>query len=91
MYDWSKLIPSLLDLPSVGQNISDHPSVSLSWTVNSTQTLDSLAQNATAFEEAFAQRNSTRTGPFVINSLTNLGWLRLDPDSPIFGEFPDPS
>ncbi|KAJ7468292.1 alcohol oxidase [Mycena galericulata] len=86
-------IPPLLDLPSVGQNISDHPAVSLSWIVNSTQTPDSLTQNSTAFEEGFAQWNSTRTGPFVINglSITNLGWFRLNPDSPIFEEFPDPS
>ncbi|KAJ7314286.1 alcohol oxidase [Mycena albidolilacea] len=84
-------IQSLLDLPSVGQNISDHPAVGLSWTVNSTKTLESLAPNSTAFNEAFAQWNSTRTGPFVMGGLTNLGWLRLDPDSPIFEEFPDPS
>ncbi|KAJ7834600.1 alcohol oxidase [Mycena leptocephala] len=84
-------IQSLLDLPSVGQNISDHPAVGLSWTVNSTKTLESLAPNSTAFNEAFAQWNSTRTGPFVMGGLTNLGWLRLDPGSPIFKEFPDPS
>ncbi|KAJ7489582.1 aryl-alcohol oxidase [Mycena latifolia] len=84
-------IPSLLHLPSVGKNISDHPAVALSWTVNSTQTMESITQNATAFNEAFAQWNATRTGPFVDLGMTHIGWFRLDPESPIFAQFPDPS
>ncbi|KAJ6617556.1 hypothetical protein B0H10DRAFT_2032949 [Mycena sp. CBHHK59/15] len=75
-------IPTILDLPSVGQNVSDHPFISASWSVNSTQTLGSITQNATRFEEAFAQWNRTHTGPFVETGVTHIAWLRLDPDSP---------
>ncbi|KAJ7891790.1 aryl-alcohol oxidase [Mycena leptocephala] len=84
-------IPVLLDNPSVGQNVSDHVSVGLSWSVNSNKTIESISQNATAFNEAFAQYNKTHTGPFVEVGSTNVGWLRLDPQSEIFEEFPDPS
>ncbi|KAJ6521102.1 aryl-alcohol oxidase [Mycena vulgaris] len=84
-------IPVVLDNPSVGQNVSDHVSVSLSWSVSSNKTIESISQNATAFNEAFAQYNETHTGPFVEVGSTNVGWLRLDPQSEIFEEFPDPS
>ncbi|KAJ7323862.1 alcohol oxidase [Mycena albidolilacea] len=82
---------SLLDLPSVGQNISDHVSVGLSWSVNSTETLESITQNATNFNEAFAHWNKTHTGPFVDLGITHVGWLRLDPNSEALHQFPDPS
>lgn len=84
-------IPSLLDLPSVGANVSDHPAVGIAWTVNSTQTLESITQNATAFTDAYAEWNHTHTGPFVDLGTTNIGWFRLDPNAPIFREFEDPS
>ncbi|KAJ7839351.1 alcohol oxidase [Mycena olivaceomarginata] len=84
-------IPVVLDNPSVGQNVSDHVSVALSWSVNSNKTIESISQNVTAFNEAFAQYNKTHTGPFVEVGSTNVGWLRLDPQSEIFEEFPDPS
>ncbi|KAJ6535912.1 pyranose dehydrogenase [Mycena vulgaris] len=84
-------IPSLLDLPSLGHNVSDHPAVELGYFVNSTQTLESITQNTTAFNEAFAQWNATHTGPFVDLGVTNVDWFRLDPESPIFAKYPDPS
>ncbi|KAJ7489573.1 pyranose dehydrogenase [Mycena latifolia] len=84
-------IHPLLHLPSVGQNISDHPANSLSWSVNSTQTLESITQNATAFTAAFAQWNASHTGPFVDIGATQVGWFRLDPESSIFKQFTDPA
>ncbi|KAJ7489579.1 alcohol oxidase [Mycena latifolia] len=84
-------IHPLLHLPSVGQNISDQPINALSWSVNSTQTLESITQNATAFNAAFAQWNASHTGPFVDVGATQVGWFRLDPESPIFNQFADPA
>ncbi|KAF7377177.1 GMC oxidoreductase [Mycena sanguinolenta] len=85
-------IPSVLNLPSVGQNATDHPLVTgFGWSVNSTQTTDSITQNATRFNEAFAQWNATRTGPFVEIPATHLAWMRLDADSPIFENVIDPA
>ncbi|KAJ7753944.1 aryl-alcohol oxidase [Mycena maculata] len=58
-------IPSILDLPSVGQNATDQPMIFAAWSVNSTQTIDPIEQNATLFNEVYAQWNATHTGPFT--------------------------
>ncbi|KAJ7743698.1 pyranose dehydrogenase [Mycena maculata] len=84
-------IPSVLDLPSVGQNATEQPAVNAGWSVNSTQTVDEITQNATLFAEAFAQWNATHTGPFVNIPVTHIAWTRLDADSPIFENVTDPS
>ncbi|KAJ7199934.1 aryl-alcohol oxidase-like protein [Mycena pura] len=85
-------IPTVLDLPSVGQNASDQPLMILQWAVNSTETFDSITQNATRFAEGLAQWNASRTGPFVDSGdMTHLGWSRLAPDSPAFSVHADPS
>jgi choline dehydrogenase-like flavoprotein len=84
-------IPTLLDLPSVGQNATDQPSVGLGWTVNSTQTLDSISQNSTRFDEAFAEWNRSHTGPFSAIGTTHMAWLRLAPEELGSNGFTDPS
>ncbi|KAJ7489407.1 pyranose dehydrogenase [Mycena latifolia] len=84
-------IPVVLDIPSVGRNVSDHPILFASWTVNSTQTLESITQNATRFDEAFAEWNRSHTGPFVELGSTHLGFFRLDEDSPVFEKYADPA
>ncbi|KAF7368950.1 Pyranose dehydrogenase 3 [Mycena venus] len=84
-------IPVLLDLPSLGQNISDHTATSAIWTVNSTETVDEVLQNATRFNEAFAEWNASRTGPFTTIGFTHVGWMRLNLTSDIFRQFEDPS
>ncbi|KAJ7318157.1 aryl-alcohol oxidase [Mycena albidolilacea] len=83
-------ISTLLDLPSVGRNATDHPVFSLGWTVNSNQTLDSISQNATRFDEAFAQWNRSHTGPFSAGGTTHLAWARLDSQL-ASNNFTDPS
>jgi len=84
-------IPSVLDLPSVGQNATDQPMVFAAWSVNSTQTIDSIEQNGTLFNEAYAQWNATHTGPFTNVPVTHIAWTRLDANSPIFENVTDPS
>ncbi|KAJ6451688.1 aryl-alcohol oxidase-like protein, partial [Mycena vulgaris] len=84
-------IPTLLHLPSVGQNVSDQVLFSASWAVNFNQTLESITQNMTQFNEAFAEWNKSHTGPLVTFGPTHVAWLRLDPDSPIFENHIDPS
>ncbi|KAF8153495.1 hypothetical protein K438DRAFT_1987630 [Mycena galopus ATCC 62051] len=84
-------IPSVLDLPSVGQNATDQPLISVGWSVNSTQTFDSITENATRFDEAYAEWNATHMGPFVTLPTTHLAWMRLDADSPIFENVTDPA
>ncbi|KAJ7256692.1 pyranose dehydrogenase [Mycena rebaudengoi] len=83
-------IQIVLDLPSVGQGIQDHPVFTAFWSVNLTQTLESITQNTTRFDEAFAEWNKSHTGPFASFGPAHIAWLRLDPDSSIFENFTDP-
>ncbi|KAJ7438389.1 alcohol oxidase [Mycena galericulata] len=84
-------IPSVLDLPSVGQNATDQPGIFATWSVNSTQTIDPIEQDATPFNEAYAQWNATHTGPFTNVPVTHIAWTRLDANSAIFENVTDPS
>ncbi|KAF8214099.1 hypothetical protein K438DRAFT_1956192 [Mycena galopus ATCC 62051] len=86
-------IPTVLDLPSVGQNASDHPSLFLTqWEVNSNNTFGSITGNATRFAEALAQWNTSRTGPLVDSGVgTHISYLRLPNNSSAFSVHPDPS
>ncbi|KAF7342831.1 Aryl-alcohol oxidase [Mycena sanguinolenta] len=85
-------ITTVLDLPSVGKNASEHPYFGMSWAVNSNQTVESITQNATRFNEAFAEWNRSRTGPFVDPSPgTHAGWFRLNANSSVFDLHSDPS
>ncbi|KAJ7049483.1 pyranose dehydrogenase [Mycena amicta] len=78
-------ITPILDLPSVGQNVSDHAAVIPTWLVNATEpepaTPDSLGQTTTLFDEAFAQWNESRMGPFGVIGVTHVGYFRLDEDA----------
>ncbi|KAF8590339.1 GMC oxidoreductase [Ramaria rubella] len=84
-------IVPILDLPSVGKNVSDQPFVGNSWFVNSTDTLDDISRNSTVFDETLELWNKTRTGPFVDTYGSHIGCLRLPDNSSIFNEFPDPA
>ncbi|KAJ7734085.1 pyranose dehydrogenase [Mycena metata] len=85
-------IPTVLNLPSVGKNVSEHAYSGVSWAVNSNQTVESITQNITRYNEAFAEWNRSHTGPFVDPSAgTHAGWLRLNASSPLFKIHPDPS
>ncbi|KAF7343506.1 Pyranose dehydrogenase 1 [Mycena sanguinolenta] len=84
-------IEPLHNLPSVGQNLSDHVFLGASWLVNSTNTTDEAARNATLAAEELAKWNTTRMGPLVDNPGSQLGWLRIPNNSSIFEQFSDPS
>ncbi|KAF7343125.1 GMC oxidoreductase [Mycena venus] len=85
-------IPTVLNLPSVGKNASEHTYFGMSWAVNSNQTADSITQNVTLFNEAFTEWKTSRTGPFVDpESGTHAGWLRLSANFSAFNVYADPS
>ncbi|KAJ7254438.1 aryl-alcohol oxidase-like protein [Mycena rebaudengoi] len=84
-------IQTVLDLPSVGQGVQNHPACTAFWSVNLTQTLESITQNTTRFDEVLAEWNKSHTGPFASFGPAHIAWLRLDPDSSIFENFTDPS
>ncbi|KAJ7454899.1 GMC oxidoreductase-domain-containing protein, partial [Mycena galericulata] len=85
------MLPTVLDLPSVGQNASDHPSLSsiTQWEVN---TKDTFASIATRFTEGLAQWNTSRTGPFVDSGVgTHVRFFHLPTTVPAFAAWGDPS
>ncbi|KAJ6475722.1 hypothetical protein C8R47DRAFT_1142235 [Mycena vitilis] len=84
-------IQTLLDLPSVGRNASDQPLIGYGWFVNSTQTADSITQNATLYNEAFAQWNRSHTGIFSTQLTSHIAWLRVDAETLAANNFSDPS
>ncbi|KIJ57097.1 GMC oxidoreductase [Sphaerobolus stellatus SS14] len=84
-------IKLIVNNPSVGKNASDHPGIFTFWTVNATNTLDSIRQNATLFNQDFSLWNKTGGGPFGNPPSTHISWSRLPKNATIFKEFPDPS
>lgn len=84
-------ITTLVDLPSVGQNLTDHPLIQTHFLVNSTKTFDDVLRNETLAQQAFAQWNTTRQGLFAGPSGGTIGFLRLPSDSPLLSRFGDPA
>ncbi|KAJ7497714.1 aryl-alcohol-oxidase from pleurotus Eryingii [Mycena latifolia] len=84
-------IKPLHNLPSVGQNLSDHTLVPVGFLVNSNNTFETAERNTTLAADQLAQWNTTRTGPLVDGPTSHLGWLRIPDNSSIFDRFPDPA
>ncbi|KAF7376521.1 Pyranose dehydrogenase [Mycena sanguinolenta] len=79
------------NLPSVGQNLTDHSLIFLSFLVNSTGTWEDAERNATLAAEQLAQWTTLRTGPLIDPPTSQLGWFRIPDNSSIFEQFPDPA
>ncbi|TFY77151.1 hypothetical protein EWM64_g6861, partial [Hericium alpestre] len=70
-------IKTIVDLPSVGQNLSDHPSLSLKYQVNTTDTWDDLWRNQTQANAAFQLWSTNRTGPLADTLPGHIMWARV--------------
>ncbi|KAJ7681664.1 alcohol oxidase [Mycena rosella] len=81
-------IKSLHNLPSVGQNLTDHPLAFASFLVNSNNTFETAERNATLAAQELAQWNTTRTGPLVDNVLSHIGFFRVPT---LVHQYPDPA
>ncbi|KAF5364408.1 hypothetical protein D9758_010695 [Tetrapyrgos nigripes] len=78
-------IPSTLHLPSVGQNLTEQPAVTLAWNISSPQT------NSTDAEQLEQWMKTPRSGPLVDAPLNTVGFFRLPANASIFTRFRDPS
>ncbi|KAF7375509.1 GMC oxidoreductase [Mycena sanguinolenta] len=74
-------IKTILNNPSVGANLTDHPLLSNLFYVNSNETFDSITMNGTLEAEDIAIWNATHQGPLVDSPLAQLGWARV-PSNP---------
>ncbi|THU77457.1 hypothetical protein K435DRAFT_577535, partial [Dendrothele bispora CBS 962.96] len=72
-------IKPLLNLPSVGENLSTQPYAYLPFFVNSSfVTVDEIEQNSTLFNELFQEWSDTGTGPLVLSGAPQLGNIRFN-------------
>ncbi|KAF5364586.1 hypothetical protein D9758_005613 [Tetrapyrgos nigripes] len=71
-------IPMALDLPSVGQNLTDHPRLSINWFVNSNETYDDINRNASLRNELEELWMETGKGPLVDTFVSHLAFMRLN-------------
>ncbi|XP_006461554.1 hypothetical protein AGABI2DRAFT_205343 [Agaricus bisporus var. bisporus H97] len=78
-------INPLVNLPSLGKNLTDHPSFQVDFAANTTE--PNVLANSTLLAEALEQWNNSRTGPLSNIANNNLIWGRL----PINSSFDDPS
>ncbi|KAH9477341.1 Pyranose dehydrogenase 1 [Psilocybe cubensis] len=84
-------VKSVLHLPDVGKNLTDQPTVGAVFSVNHTDVWDTINTNATLQALAFAEWNSTRTGPYASPFANFLTWARLPADLPALRRYGDPS
>lgn len=84
-------VKPLVHLPSVGQNLTDHPFVANTWLVNSTNTFETVLRNTTLEQEQVTEWSEKRTGLFAGSTFNIAGWLRVPDNASIFQQFSDPS
>ena len=84
-------ITTIVNNPSVGKNLSDHPLVSNQWTTDSKDTFEVFTQNDTASAADLALWSTSRSGVFASGTFNNIGWLRLPSNASIFQTVPDPA
>ncbi|KIY69237.1 GMC oxidoreductase [Cylindrobasidium torrendii FP15055 ss-10] len=84
-------IDVLVDLPSVGKNLTDHIGVSTTYIVNETDTLDSVVRNETLFNYWLDQWKANQTGMFVDTSENHAAFLRIADNSSLWESYEDPS
>ncbi|KAF8661637.1 hypothetical protein AX16_001279 [Volvariella volvacea WC 439] len=83
-------IRTIVDLPGVGKNLSDHVLLSAPY-VTEGPSLDDLYRDPVLLQAELDQWEASHSGP-LSNTLTNhLGWFRLPDDHPILNTVPDPA
>ncbi|KAI0632234.1 aryl-alcohol-oxidase from pleurotus Eryingii [Trametes polyzona] len=87
-------IPTIVDLPGVGQNLSDHPGTIMPYSVVSPERDDvftNLARNTTLEAELLAQWKATHNGFMADVACNQITFARLLDNDDIFNTVPDPS
>ncbi|EEB87256.1 hypothetical protein MPER_15472, partial [Moniliophthora perniciosa FA553] len=82
-------VTPLVNLPSVGKNLSDQPLAGNFWVVNSNQTFDRIHQNITVADEVFQEWEDQGTGPLVDTFANHVAYFRVNNSTT--EEFGDPS
>ncbi|KAH6904191.1 aryl-alcohol oxidase [Coprinopsis sp. MPI-PUGE-AT-0042] len=83
-------IQPTVDLPSVGKNLTEHPTVSTIWNVTRATVID-VSQNQTYQEEVLNEWQVNRTGPLTNFGFSLFTWSRLPDAWPGWAQHGDPS
>ena len=84
-------VPTIVNNPSVGHNMSDDAFLPNPYLVNSNDTFDSLLRYPDILEANTAQWINTQTGPLAAGLCNHLGWFRLPNNATIFETTEDPA
>lgn len=82
-------VETIVDLPSVGKNLTEHVRLGMQWNVTGREVVD-VSNNQTYQQEILEQWQSNRTGPLT-SSISLLTWSRLPDDWPGWEVHEDPS
>jgi len=83
-------IPTHVNLPSVGKNMSDHTLLGNAWRVNNNETFDSyLAPDV--LPQAIREWKQTHQGPLSWTITNQMAWMRLSQNDTIIRNHGDPS
>lgn len=83
-------ISTIVNIPSVGKNMSDHVLLANPWSVNSNDTFsDHLS--ATTIGPEIQKWTATHKGPLSYTITNQLAWLRLPKNDTIFKTYRDPT
>lgn len=83
-------VKPIVDLPDVGANLSDHPFLTNAWAVNSNTTFDSFNQDPSVRDEEISLWKQGKG--FLVDTISSqLGFVRLAANNPVFNSGPDPS
>ncbi|KIK62553.1 hypothetical protein GYMLUDRAFT_42023 [Collybiopsis luxurians FD-317 M1] len=82
-------IKPLVNLPSVGKNLTDQVSIINEFLVNSTRTVDDLFRNVSLLDEVYTEFNKTGMGPLVATAGNQISFFRVNES--LTNLFGDPS
>ncbi|KAG6907818.1 hypothetical protein DXG01_007300 [Tephrocybe rancida] len=84
-------VPSLVNLPDVGQNLADHSFLGNPFLVNSTATFEPFLRDPAVQSQDINQWATNGTGFLVDTICSHLGFFRLAKNNPIFSKTHDPT
>ena len=84
-------IESVIDLPDVGQNLTDHPIMANYFVLNSNQSFDNALRNTNISATDLELWQTNRSGLFADAPVNTMGFLRLPSNASIFENVTDPS
>ncbi|KAJ3505995.1 hypothetical protein NLJ89_g7117 [Agrocybe chaxingu] len=84
-------IQSIVDLPDVGENLFDHPLITLYWRVNSNRTYDDYRRSSALQDEALQTWKDTRQGVYATGVSQHVGFVRIPSNNTIFANAPNPA